>query len=201
MPETIAQGDVCAMKRIFRYWLVIAIVASGLAGLLYIAVQQAIRSAANDPQIQLAEDAATALDNGGTIQSVVPAREVDIATSLAPYIIVFNTNGKPVASSAQLNGQVPTIPPGVFDFVRQNGEDKITWQPQPGVRSAIVVVQFHGPTGGFVLAGRSLREVEQREDNLLRIDWLGLIGILVVSFLVTLLLSRKPSIAGMNDRE
>jgi len=50
-----------------------------------------------------------------------------------------------------------------------------------------------------VLAGRSLREVEQREDNLLRIDWLGLVGILVISFLATLLLSRKPSIADMND--
>jgi hypothetical protein len=201
MPETIAQGDVCAMKRIFRYWLPIAIVVSALAGLLYVAVQQAIRSAANDPQIQLAEDAATTLNNGGTIQSVVPARKVDIATSLARYIIVFDASGTPVASSAQLNGQTPTIPSGVFDSVRHNGEDKITWQPQPGVRSAIVVVQFHGPTGGFVLAGRSLREVEQREDNLLRIDWLGLIGILVVSFLVTLLLSRKPSVAGMNDRE
>ncbi len=32
----------------------------------------------------------------------------------------------------------------------------------PGVRNAVVVVRYGGEHPGFVLAGRSLREVEQR---------------------------------------
>ena len=181
------------MKSIFQSCLLIAIVVSGLAGLLYVTVQQVVRSAADDPQIQMAEDAATALNNGEQMQSIVPVGKVDIATSLALYMIIFDINGKPVVSSAQLNGQVPTIPPGVFDAVRQHGEDRITWQPQPGVRSAVVVVQFHGSGGGFVLAGRSLREVEKREDDLLHIDLLGWAAILIVSFLASALLFRRSA--------
>ena len=181
------------MKRLLQIWLLIAIIVSGLTGLLYATVQQVLRSGADDPQIQMAEDAATTLGNGGALQSVMPAGNVDIATSLAPYIVVFDASGKPVASSAQLNGQTPTIPPGVFHSVRQNGEDRITWQPQPGVRSAIVVVPIRGSGGGFVLAGRSLREVEKREDDLLHIDLLGWAAILIVSFLASALFFRRST--------
>ncbi len=46
------------------------------------------------------------------------------------------------------------------------GEDRITWQPEPGIRSAVVVVHYTGATPGYVMAGRSLREVEWRIDRL-----------------------------------
>jgi hypothetical protein len=136
----------------------------------------------------MAEDTATKLANGRQIQDVVPTEKVDIATSLAPYVIVFDTTGKPIASSALLDGQTPTIPAGVFDSVRQSGEDKITWQPQPGVRSAVVVTQFKG---GFVLAGRSLREVEKREDDILQIVLLGWVGMLLLTFVATMIIFRS----------
>ncbi len=170
------------------YWLLIAIIVSGLSGLTYAAIQQDIRQGADDPQIQMAEDVAAKLAHGQHVQDVVPTDKVDIATSLAPYIIVFDATGKPIASSAQLDGQTPTIPAGVFDSVRQSGEDKITWQPQLGVRSAIVVTQFKG---GFVLAGRSLREVEKREDDILYIVLLGWVAMLLITFLVTGIVFRK----------
>ena len=165
-----------------------AVVITGLSGLIYVAVQQDIRQSADDPQIQMAEDTAAQLTNGQQLQSVVPSEKVDIANSLAPYIIVFDASGKPIASSALLNGQTPTIPSGVFDYVRQHGEDRITWQPQPGVRSAIVVTQYKGPNPGFVLAGRSLREVEIREDNILHLVLLGWIAILVITLPATMLI-------------
>ena len=41
----------------------------------------------------------------------------------------------------------------------RRGEDRLTWQPEPGVRSATVVVHYQGAQAGFVMAGRSLREV------------------------------------------
>ncbi|MDO8689297.1 MAG: hypothetical protein Q7R39_04695 [Dehalococcoidia bacterium] len=129
-------------------------------------MQQDLRQSANDPQIQMAEDAALAIEKGQAPQSVVPSTTVDISKSLAAYLIVFDDAGKPVASSAQLDGQTPRPPSGVFDQVRQRGEDRITWEPKPGVRSAAVVARFSGLQSGFVLAGRSLREVEKREDGL-----------------------------------
>jgi hypothetical protein len=178
------------MQRILKCWLLIAIVVSGLSGLLYVVMQQDIRLNANDPQIQLAEDAATALSNGQSAQSVVPTQQVDIAHSLAPYIIVFDTNGKPIASSAQLDGQTPTIPSGIFNSVKQHGEDHVTWQPQSGVRSAIVVTSFNGSSSGFVAAGRSLREAEMREDTLLQLVLLGWGAILIITLCATVLLHR-----------
>lgn len=168
-----------------RSWILIAIVISGFCFLLYGVAQQVLRQGADDPQIQIAEDTATKLAAGQQAQNLVPSDKVDIATSLAPYIIVFDATGKPIASSAQLNGQTPTIPSGIFDDVRQTGEDRITWEPQPGVRSAIVVTQVKGPVSGFVLAGRSLREVEKRENGILLIVTVGWIGLLFVSLLAT----------------
>jgi hypothetical protein len=179
------------VKTILKHWLLMAIIVTGLSWLIYAVVQQNLRLTADDPQIQMAEDTAAKLADGQPVQNVVPSEKVDIANSLAPYIIVFDTLGKPLASSAQLDGQTPTIPPGVLDYVRQNGEDRITWQPQPGVRSAIVVTQSKGPHQSFVLAGRSLREVEKREDGIMQIVLLGWLGILLVTFLAAVVILRK----------
>lgn len=159
---------------------------------MYAVVQQDLREGANDPQIQMAEDAAAQLGAGQPVQAVVPRQTVDIATSLAPFMIVFDNNGNPIASSARLNGQIPAIPSGVFDSVRQNGEDRITWQPQPEVRSAIVVTQFKGAQSGFVVAGRSLREVEIRESETLQLSLLGLAALLFATFIATAILFGRP---------
>ena len=182
------------MLLVLKYWLLVAIVVSGLCFLAYGLLQQDLRQNANDPQIQMAEDAAAQLAAGQPIQAVMPANKVDIARSLAPYMIVFDANGKPIASSAVLDGQTPTIPTGVFDSVRRGNEDRITWQPQPGVRSAIVVTQYKGATAGFVLAGRSLREVENRENAMQEITFIIWFALLVVTFAATtLLFGRKSS--------
>lgn len=182
------------MLLVLKYWLLVAIVVSGLCFLAYGLLQQDLRQNANDPQIQMAEDAAAQLAAGQPIQAVMPANKVDIARSLAPYMIVFDANGKPIASSAVLDGQTPTIPAGVFDSVRRGNEDRITWQPQPGVRSAIVVTQYKGATAGFVLAGRSLREVENRENAMQEIALIIWFALLVVTFAATtLLFGRKSS--------
>lgn len=140
--------------------------ATALSALVYGAVQQNYRQSANDPQIQMAEDSAKILSSGIPAASVVGLVKVNPADSLAPFLIVYEEAGKTVASSAILNGQTPTPPPGVFDFVRKNGEESLTWEPSPEVRVASVVRHLTASAGGFVLAGRSLREVEIRENRL-----------------------------------
>lgn len=165
-------------------WLPIAVALTGLAVLVYGAVQQDLRLSANDPQIQLAEDAAARLDAGATASAVVPADAIDLATSLDTYLIVFDATGSVVRSSAKLHGTVPTVPAGVFQAVRQGGQDRITWQPDPSVRSAAVIQPWHG---GFVLAGRSLRLVEEREHQVLLLTmfmWLLTLGASAVASVI-----------------
>jgi len=176
-----------------KYWLLVGIVIIGLWFLMAATMQQVIRQSTDNPQVQIAEDTATSLAAGQSVQSVIPANKVDIANSLASYVVVFDANGKPIAASGQLNGQMPTIPSGVFDSVRQSGEDRLTWQPQTGVRSAIVVTQFKGQNSGFVLAGRSLRESERLQDNITQILSVGLIGLLIIILPITAFLFRKAS--------
>lgn len=131
--------------------------------LVFAAVQQDLRMGANDPQIQMVEDAAARLDGGASPASVVSAPAVDLARSLAPFTIVFGKDRRPLASSAILDGQTPQPPAGAFDAVANGGRSEITWAPRPAVREAAVIVAYRD---GYVLAGRSLRIVEQREDAL-----------------------------------
>jgi hypothetical protein len=188
---------VTIVRIVLRRWLPTAVIITALCGLVYGSVQQVLREDANDPQIQMAEDAATALSQDAARESVLPAAHIDLAQSLAPFVIVFDEAGAPLASSAQLHGQVPTIPPGVFEYVRQHGEDRITWQPERGVRMAIVVVGYTGTQQGFVLTGRSLREVEKREGQALveaGIAWIiTLAGSLIMVVMSELLYGDRVS--------
>jgi hypothetical protein len=165
---------------ILRRWLPLAVALVVMAGLIYTAVQQDLRQSANDPQIQIAEDTARSLEHGQAFQPPTPG-QVDMATSLAPWAIVYDENGRPLVSTAVLDGGIPTPPAGVFAYTRQHGEDRLTWQPRPGVRSATVMVHFGGASPGFVMAGRSLREVEQRSDQALLLAGLGCLAALAVS--------------------
>jgi hypothetical protein len=181
------------VARVLASWLPIAVVATVLCALVAGAVQQDLRQTADDPQIQLAEDAATALAGGREPGAVVPAGEVDLAASLAPFVIVFDDAGKPLASSARLDGEVPIPPPGVFDFTREHGADRFTWQPRSGVRLATVVVRSGGGSPGFVLAGRSLREVERRVDQIqlmVVFGWVVALGASLVAVVGQSLLTR-----------
>jgi hypothetical protein len=148
-----------------------AIVLTVACGLGYASVQQALQGGANDPQIQLAEDAAAALTAGAGPAAVVGpgspvaglagSESVDAATSLAPFVVVYDAAGTPLASNARLDGTVPVPPLGVLRAAASSGRNAVTWQPRAGVRTATVTVPW---SGGTVLAGRSLRVVEERED-------------------------------------
>ena len=124
----------------------------------FIVVQHQLRSAANHPQVEMARDVAGKLNAGADPQSVVSGAPVDIASSADSYLIVVDSNGAVLASSAQLDGRAVIPPSGVFAYVHDHGEDVISWQPAAGVRSAIVVDSFRG---GYVVVGRSLTATEQ----------------------------------------
>ncbi|MCC2630632.1 MAG: hypothetical protein K0S38_441 [Candidatus Paceibacter sp.] len=143
-------------------WLPFAIIATTMAALVYIAAQQSFRMNANDPQINLAEDGATLLAQGQPPEIFGTNANTDMARSLVPFLLIYDDTGKVVSGTASLNGKIPTPPIGVFDEARRIGEHRLTWQPAPGVRIASVIVHYDGAKPGFILAGRSLREVEKR---------------------------------------
>jgi hypothetical protein len=152
--------------KIVKTCLPLMVAVTFVCGLIYIVGQQGYRHSANDPQIQLAEDAALALSKGQSPESLIGNNKVNIAHSLSPYLIIFDQSGQPIASSAVLDDHTPQIPAGIFDYTKRHKQDRITWQPKPGVRQAVVVVYFEGEASGFVLAGKSMREIEMRISQL-----------------------------------
>jgi hypothetical protein len=162
---------------VFKYWLPVAFAVTFTCFVAYLVAQQVMRYMASDPQIQIAEDLAAAPEQGRNSgdttlncgnSKLCPRNSdtVDMAHSVAPFVILYDEQGQPVASAARLDGGVPTPPHGVFDFTRDRGEDRVTWQPRPGVRIAAVIVHHGGTQPGFVLAGRSLRDSERRTSRL-----------------------------------
>ena|SRR5579872_6550692 len=175
------------MKQIVSTWILLAIVISCLLGIVHIVVQQDIRISANDPQIQMAEDTASTLSSSAFLN--LSQHKINIDQSLAPFIMTFDLNGAIRSSEAVLDGQTPVVPAGVFVYVQNNGEDRLTWQPKSGVRIAAVVTKY---ANGYVLVGRNIREVEKREDVLFAQIVFGWVVTLVVSFIgVFLFLPRK----------
>ncbi len=176
---------------ILKIWLPLAIVTTALSGLIYLVIQQDLRIGANDPQIQIAEDVARQISFGQSPLAFIPPIKVEISKSLANYIVIFDDKGKIIGSSAVLDGKQPTLPPGVLDKTKSVGETRFTWQPRTGVRSAVVIDYFKSPANnGYVMVGRSIREIENREDNLKLIVFLAWVITMSTSLATTAYLQK-----------
>jgi hypothetical protein len=150
-----------------RVWLPLSTVTTSFSLLAYVTTQPALQQGANDPQIQMAEDAAAALNGGATTGEIVTEARVDISQSLAPFVAVYDTTGKPVASSGLLDGQMPEYPIGALVASKQSSENRVTWQPKADTRVASVAVPY---AKGYVVAGRNLREIEKREQKVAQLS-------------------------------
>jgi hypothetical protein len=183
------------LARTFLSWLPLAVAITGICLLVYATVQQNYRQSLNDPQIQMAEDAASALTEGVAIKEIIPpnsAGTVYMGKSLAPWLAIYDKNGKPLVSSATwntLDSDMPVPPEGVFEAARENNgkdtsnpnENRVTWE-FIGVRQAIVVV-WDPKSEHFVVAGRDMREVEEREGHLSSFVLLAWLALLAATFI------------------
>ena len=180
------------MKLFFiaKFFLPLALIITLLCGLVYISGQQILRQGANDPQIQIAEDSAARLESGEKPENIFSSQKIDISRSLAPFVIVYDKSGKVTFASGILEDRIAVLPTGVLADSRL--ENRTTWEPAEGVRIATVVVPYKN---GYVLAGRSLREVEKREERLLlevKIIWaVAIMGVGVMVVLFSLLYPNK----------
>ena len=170
-----------------------AIIVTGIVLTIYATVQQAHRSAANDPQLQLARDITAKIDNNKAFDQLLPGDTIEISQSLGTFVALYDAKGKPQQSTGLLDGKLPKLPSGVFDFTHNNKEDVFTWQPRQGVRIATVLQLTKN---GFIAVGRSLQEVEIREGNLVTmvfVTWMICMGIIVLHWLIQIWLTRKRS--------
>ena len=156
----------------FLNYLFVVIIITVIFGVIYATVQQNYRTGANDPQIQIARDINAKLHQGKPVDNFF-ADTIDIAQSLSTFATLYDANGKPVRSSGYLDGKMPELPAGVFDFAKNHGEHEVTWQPRSGVKMAMVIVSSNAFPVGFIASGRSLQEVEVREHNLITMIFLG----------------------------
>jgi hypothetical protein len=113
--------------------------------------------------------------------------------SLEPFTIFYDERGTPVTATGYLNLTIPTPPPGVFNYLRSHTIDTVTWQPQPNVRIATVILRIAGPNPGFLLTGRSLLLVEQQESLFWRMVFIGWFVLVFLLIAGAALLNRFQS--------
>lgn len=179
-------------KIILKKFVLTSLVLVLIFGVAYTIVQQVLRSGANDPQIQIAKDSAAVLARGEepAFMASNVYGQVDIAKSLAPFLITYDGAGKPLAATGKLNGKMPAPPAGVFAYAKKHGENRLTWQPAKGVRIAAVLVYYGGGREGFALSGRSLLEVEKRESAAENLAAFGLIASIFLAFIGFFVINR-----------
>lgn len=173
-------------SHLVRPWIAIAIVVTALSLFMYGRQFHALRSAADDPQVELAQDAARRLGAGAEVRDVVPPVAVKVEESSDLFFIVYAPDGKVLGSSVQIDSNTPTLPEGTLTTL--TAQKNFTWEPKEGVRIAAVIVPYIGSNSGFVLAGRSLQETEEQTATLARnigFTWIlflvgGMAGLLVL---------------------
>ena len=102
------------MKKIsfMSYFLVIAVI-TVISGTIYTSVQQAYRTGANDPQVQIARNINLKLQHGKSIENFF-TDTVDIAQSLSVFSSLYDPAGKLIRSSGYLRNKMPAVPEGSF---------------------------------------------------------------------------------------
>ncbi len=192
------------LQQTLAAWLPLAIVTLALCALAYVGLQQNYRLSANDPQIQIAQDIAAAINRGDAQASAIvpPEPTSDISSSLATFVVIYSATGTPLGASAGIDGKAPTISQGVLATALKAGENRVTWEPKKGTRIAAVITSFKSPTeSGFILVGRSLKEVEIRERLLMTITAAAAAVALVFSFLAVWWMIKKSHKPGEASHE
>lgn len=174
------------LRRALALFLPYAVAVTLMSGMTYALVQHVLRADANDPQIQVAQDTAHALDGGAPPAKVVPADKVDIAGSQALVVAIYDNNHNQLGGDAVLNGATAAPPAGALDAAKSS-TNIVTWQPADGVRMALVVVPWKG---GVVMAARSLSLVESRIGDIGRLTLIGWLFSLVVGLIVCAVAGR-----------
>lgn len=177
------------------YTLALALVLTLAGGVAAVTMQQMLRRGADQPQIDMADWYSGEIGAGETPVNVIPSGYVDMERSLQPFVIFYDDQGKAGVGTGYLDQSLPALPPGVFNFARIHGSERVTWQPIPGIRIASVIKHVTGKGSGFILAGRSLRIVEEQESLLRHMvigGWIALMLFLIAGASLLNRIQNRP---------
>jgi hypothetical protein len=144
------------MKKYLAIWLSLMLAGIFTAGCVYIVAQQTIRMGENAPAAAIAYETRIKLENGQAPDQATG--KTDIRVSLEPFVMIYDAQRKLVATSASYGSESLVIPPGVFDSIDKNGDNRVTWQPKPGLRFATVGIKH---ADGYIIGCVSLTEAEK----------------------------------------
>jgi hypothetical protein len=186
-------------KNILIIWTVIAFLVTFTSLLVYVAAQQVLRLGANEMPAELAAEISINLENSNSPKDAVPSEITDISKSPGTFVMVFDKDKNLIASSAVMGLDEPVYPKGVLDYVDKNGEDRVTWQPQKGLRFATVAIKSGD---NYIVAGRSLKETEKlisTVESLVFYAWLVCMIFSSAVLAIIYVLLKKFSSAGRQD--
>lgn len=172
-----------------RLWLLVVVVGGGVTLFTYVAVQQSLREGLNAPQLQMSEDIAAQLNGGASAASVIPPVKIDESTSLDPFVTIVDQHMHVLASSGSIGSVVPLPPSSAFPDSQTRRSNWFTWQHDNNtLRDATVIVPFHhGNESGYVLAARSMSQVEATIGHITILAILTLLGVLLAPAIILLL--------------
>lgn len=142
------------MQRIAA-WLAAAVVVTIIFASVYLTLQHTGREAVNN-----APAAAVALQLQQIGSDPAGGPRLELTKDSGTFVMLYGPDNKPIYSTVTLHGDVPNLPPGVLDTTRAGGTDAITWQPEPGLRLAVVTGYA---AGKVVVAGQSLTPFENAD--------------------------------------
>ena len=146
------------LKSILIFWVIIIFLVTFTCLLTYIVAQQLTRLGANDLPVKLATETSIKLEKGQSPDNSITGETVDISKSLETFVMIFDKDKNLIATSAMMGNVEPVYPKGVLNYVDRIREERVTWQPETGLRFATVVIK----TGdNYTVAGRSLQEPER----------------------------------------
>jgi hypothetical protein len=173
------------MQRIIG-WLAATIIVTLIFGSVYLTLQQFGRHSANAAP---AAAAAAQVQQMGSEPASGP--RLELTPDSGVFVIVFGEDNKPISTTVSLHGAPPDIPAGVLETAKTVGSDAVTWQPEPGLRMAVVARQA---PGGVVVAGQSLTPFEDSDrmsQLFLAAGWVGSMAVLAGAYTATVLARRR----------
>lgn len=180
--------------RALAIFINLALIITAIFGIIYLVQQQNYRFNSYDPQGEVVGQVEAVIKEGVPLDSIVSeAEQINMGDSLSLFVMIFDANRQLVSSSAVIDGQAPTPPEGTFAYAKQHGENRFTWEPKPGVSIAAVLKAVDDK--GFVLAGRSLKEVNSREAEMTKLVIIGWAIAILLAAILSILLKPRQSVA------
>jgi hypothetical protein len=170
------------MKRLLPWFASLFIILVTFAT-TYAVVQQSQRSGANYPQVQIAQDTATALNRGGD-PLILINNHVDFDNSLAPFVNVYDKAGNVANGSGYIDNKVAKAPKSLLEASKGKDTHEVTWEAEKDVRVAAVIVEAKDY---YVLSGRNLKEVEKDIAHTTQLTLLGAMAAMALLALVYIL--------------